>query len=363
VGSRKSNLALEVAPAVALAVFLVVISPVAAGEPIDGWAFPLLALAGLGAAALRRAPLAGFAVMLVSTSVYLAAGQPDGPIYLAPLIGALGVVAARPAYVWAPVAFVAFAGPATVKAAEEGGSPGLAAGGLVWVAVAAAFGAFLRLRRDQAGEQRSRALAEERLRIAREVHDVVGHSLAAISLQAGVAERLLDSRPAQAREAVAAIRTLSGQALDEVRCELGLLRSDGAAADLAPAGVGLDAVPGLVAGIRDAGADVELDLNAGEAPVPQAVGAATFRIVQEALTNVVRHAGDEARARVRVTRRGDALEVEVVDDGLHAPQSPPPGNGLSGMRERAHALGGTFASGARPQGGFRVWARLPAQPS
>jgi signal transduction histidine kinase len=233
----------------------------------------------------------------------------------------------------------------------------------VWVAVAAAFGAFLRLRRAQAGEAQSRALAEERLRIARDVHDVVGHSLAAISLQAGVAQRLLDSRPAQAREAVEAIRTLSGQALDEVRRELGLLRTDGARADLAPASVGLGAVPGLVAGIRGAGAHVELDIDADGAPVPYDVGAATFRIVQEALTNVVRHAGTEARARVHIARRGDALEIEVVDDGLHAPRSPSPGNGMTGMRERALALGGAFAADARAQGGFRVWARLPARPS
>jgi signal transduction histidine kinase len=360
VGSRTSSLALEVAPALALAVFLMAISPVAAGEPIDGWAYPLLAVAGLGVALLRRAPLVGFAVMLACTCAYLAAGQPDGPVYLAPLIGALGVVAAHPMRVWVPVAAVSYAGPA---AAGEGWRPSLAVGGLVWVVVAAAFSAFLRLRRAQAGEVRSRALAEERLRIAREVHDVVGHSLAAISLQAGVAERLLDSRPAQAREAVAAIRTLSGQALDEVRCELGLLRGDGAATDLAPGSVGLAAVPGLVAAIRDAGADVELDIEAGDAVVPEDVGAATFRIVQEALTNVVRHAGTEARARVRVARRGNALEIEVVDDGLHAPRSPPPGNGLTGMRERALAVGGAFAAGARPQGGFRVWARLPAQPS
>ncbi|MDQ3410083.1 MAG: histidine kinase [Actinomycetota bacterium] len=359
-GSRTTSLAIEVAPALALAVFLVVISPVAAGEPVDGWAYPLLAIAGLGAALLRRAPLWGFAVMLACTCAYLAAGQPDGPIYLAPLLGALGVVAAHPVTVWAPVAAVSFAGPAAVG---EGWSPSLALGGLVWVAVAAAFGAFLRLRRAQAGEAQSRALAEERLRIARDVHDVVGHSLAAISLQAGVAQRLLDSRPAQAREAVEAIRTLSGQALDEVRRELGLLRTDGARADLAPASVGLGAVPGLVAGIRGAGAPVELDIDADGAPVPYDVGAATFRIVQEALTNVVRHAGTEARARVHIARRGDALEIEVVDDGLHAPRSPSPGNGMTGMRERALALGGAFAADARAQGGFRVWARLPARPS
>jgi len=344
----------------ALTVLLLTISPVATGEPIDGWAYPLLAVSGGAAALLRRAPLAGFAVMLASACVYLAAGQPDGPVYLTPLIGALGVVARHPARVWVPVAVVSFAVPA---AAGQGWRPGLAFGGLVWAVAAAGFAGFLRLRRAQAGEAQSRVLAEERLRIAREVHDVVGHSLAAISLQAGVAERLLDSRPAQAREAVAAIRTLSGQALDEVRAELGLLRGDGAAADLAPASIGLDAVPGLVAAIRDAGASVELGMDAGDAPVPEAVGAATFRIVQEALTNVTRHAGARAHARVRVARRGDELEVEVVDDGLYAPRRAPPGNGLTGMAERAAALGGTFAAGARPQGGFRVWARLPLESS
>ncbi|HEV2819677.1 MAG TPA: histidine kinase [Solirubrobacteraceae bacterium] len=358
--SRRSTILLEIAPALALAVFLVTISPVAASEPVDGWAYPLLVAAGLGAALLRRAPLVGFALMLACTCLYLATGQPDGPIYLTPLLGALGVVAAHPARVWAPVAAVSFAAPA---AAGQGWRVSFVLGGLLWAGAAAAFAGFLRLRRVQAGEAQSRVLAEERLRIAREVHDVVGHSLAAISLQAGVAERLLDSRPVQAREAVAAIRTLSGQALDEVRCELGLLRREGAAAQLAPAHLGLDAVPGLVAALRDAGAEVELDIQDGGATVPDAVGAATLRIVQEALTNVVRHAGSAAQARVRVTRRADALEIEVVDDGLHAPQSPSPGNGLTGMRERAVALGGAFAAGSRTHGGFRVWARLPAPPS
>ncbi len=356
------GLVLEGGPAVALAALLIVISPVAAPEPIPAAGYPLLAGAGLAAGLLRRAPVLGFALMLGCTSVYLASGGPDGPIYLAPLIGAGGVVAARPARIWVPVAVASFVGPALAGGDTSGGvSPSLAVGAVVWVGGAVVFSAFVRLRRAQAAQASANALAQERLRIAREVHDVVGHALATISLQAGVAERFMDSRPQQAREAVTAIREVSVQALEEVRVALGMLRGAGEPAELGPAGGGLGAVPGLVATMRAAGAHVELDLATNGSVVPGPVGAAGFRIVQESLTNVVRHAGGQAHARVRVEQRDGAVEIEVVDDGPGAPREPLPGNGLNGMRERAVTLGGTFQAGARPHGGFRVFARLPLE--
>ncbi|MDQ3630186.1 MAG: sensor histidine kinase [Actinomycetota bacterium] len=360
---RIRGLVLEGGPAVALTVLLVIVSPVAAPEPIPAAGYPLLAGAGLAAGLLRRAPLLAFALMLACTSAYLAAGGPDGPVYLAPLVGAAGVVAAHPVRIWVPAAVLSFVGPAVAGGdTGDGLSPSLAVGGLVWVGAAGVFSAFVRLRAAQAAQTSANALAEERLRIAREVHDVVGHSLAAISLQAGVAERLMDRRPQQAREAVAAIRAISVQALEEVRAELGMLRSAGEPAELGPAGGGLRAVPGLVATMREAGVHVDLDLAANGPEVPGPVGAAGFRIVQEALTNVVRHAGGQAQAHVRVAQRDGAIEIEVVDDGPDAPREPTPGNGLNGMRERTATLGGTFLAGARPQGGFRIFARLPLEP-
>ena len=216
------------------------------------------------------------------------------------------------------------------------------------------------------GEEARRLFAEERLRMAREVHDVVGHSLAVISLQAGVAAHLLETRPQQAREAVAAIRKVSSEALDDLRAELGLLRdADGAPPAPAPVAC-LEAVPALVTSLRAAGVEVKLDAPAvnGEAPLPKAVSAAGYRIIREALTNVARHAGAGSSAHVRITRAEQAVEVEVVDDGAGPGEDGDgerEGSGIAGMRERAAALGGRLEAGAGEDGGFRVWASLPAR--
>jgi signal transduction histidine kinase len=212
-------------------------------------------------------------------------------------------------------------------------------------------------KRNEAAEGRRRT-AEERLSIAREMHDVVGHSLAVISLQAGVAERLLESRPDEVRKSVAAIRKVSREALTELRAELALLRGDGSPAERAPA-PDLRALPGLVSSMREAGLQVELDVDANQKPVPEIVAAAAYRIAQESLTNVVRHAGVGVHTTVRVEFDGKNLQVEVVDDGRGA-VGEPTGSGIDGMRERVAVLGGEFAAGARPQGGFRVWASIPS---
>jgi signal transduction histidine kinase len=204
-------------------------------------------------------------------------------------------------------------------------------------------------------------MAEERLSIAREMHDVVGHSLAVISLQAGVAEHLLGSRPDEVRKAVAAIRKVSRDALTELRGELALLRGEGTPAERRPA-PDLQALRDLVASMRDAGLDVRLDLNLNQRTIPEVVAAAAYRIAQESLTNVVRHAGAGAHAEVRIRHAGEGLEVEVTDDGRGA-QSVPSGTGIEGMRERVTALGGGFTAGNQPRGGFRVWASIPIPPS
>lgn len=202
---RPHGLLLEGGPAVALTVMLVVISPVAAPEPIPAGGYPLLVVTGLSAGLLRRAPLLAFALMLACTSAYLAADGPGGPVYLAPLIGAFGLFVARPAVVWLPAAALSFVLPAA--SAQDELSATLVLGGLLWVGAAMVFSVFVRARQAQVAQVNAAALTHERLRIAREVHDVVGHALAAISLQAGVAERFLDSRPEETRAAVAAIRS------------------------------------------------------------------------------------------------------------------------------------------------------------
>ena len=207
-------------------------------------------------------------------------------------------------------------------------------------------------------EEALRKLGDERLRIAREVHDVVAHTMVAINVQAGVAAHLIDADPSQARSALRDIKATSGEALRDLRGTLGVLRGDGDTAPLGPSS-GLADLDELAGALRAAGVDVALDV--GElGPLPPAVHAAGYRIVQESLTNVLRHAR-ATHARVRVSRDGDDVRVEVTDDGVGAGGAGGSGNGLRGMRERAAALEGALESGPAAGGGWRVRARLPVR--
>jgi signal transduction histidine kinase len=211
------------------------------------------------------------------------------------------------------------------------------------------------IRNRQAEEARRRA-SDERLAIARDLHDVVAHNISVINVQANTALHLMDRQPERAREALAAIHEVSRQALGELRSVLGVLRTDSAEAPLVPS-PGLDRVGELAAHTRTAGIAVRVEQQGVARPVPAGVDAAAYRIVQEALTNTVRHSGGRA-ATIRVRYDPDALTIEVDDDGRAVPL-PHPGNGVAGMTERARALGGTLDAGPRPGGGFRVLARLP----
>ena len=232
--------------------------------------------------------------------------------------------------------------------------------------LALAVGDIVRSQREAMGravaareEETLRKVGEERLRIAREVHDVVAHTMVAINVQAGVAAHLIDTDPGQARSALRDIKATSGEALRDLRATLGVLRGDDDAAPLGPSG-GLGDLDELAGALRAAGVDVRLDV--GElGQVPAAVHAAGYRIVQESLTNVLRHAG-ATQASVRVAREGDALRVEVVDDGAGGGGAGGgSGNGLRGMEERAAALQGVLESGPATGGGWRVRARLPVE--
>jgi signal transduction histidine kinase len=205
-------------------------------------------------------------------------------------------------------------------------------------------------------EETLRKVGEERLRIARELHDVVAHTMVAINVQAGVAAHLIDADPEQARSALRDIKATSGEALRDLRATLGVLRGDDDAAPLGPSG-GLGDLDELAGALRAAGIEVRLDVGA-LGPVPASVHAAGYRIVQESLTNVLRHAR-ATRARVRVAREGDQVQVEVTDDGLGSGGAGGSGNGLRGMEERAAALQGALESGPAAGGGWRVHARLP----
>lgn len=210
-------------------------------------------------------------------------------------------------------------------------------------------------------EEARRRVDEERLRIARELHDVTAHSLSIVAVQSGVALHVLDSDPAAARTALTAIRETSRDSLQELRGMLGVLRASGEAAGDAPLAPtpGLARINDLVRPLRDAGLNVEVSGPPDGPPLPAIADSSAYRIVQEALTNVLRHAGS-ASVRVVIARDDESLSVEIVDDGSgSAVRAQAEGHGIAGMRERAVALGGTFEAGPRPGGGWRVAATLP----
>ncbi|WP_246018608.1 sensor histidine kinase [Saccharothrix australiensis] len=209
--------------------------------------------------------------------------------------------------------------------------------------------AVLSLAKERAAERRGRQVEEERLRIAREVHDVVAHSLAMINVQAGVAAHVADRRPEEAVKALRAIKVASGHALDDLRATLGVLRT-GEGTTPAPSLSRLDELVGPVPKARVVG-------EPGEVPAP--VDAAAYRVVQESLTNALRYAPDATEITVAFVRTASALELTVRDDGSGAPAPQGAGTGLRGMRERVAALGGELSAGPRAGGGFEVRAVLP----
>ncbi|MFF4122947.1 sensor histidine kinase [Microbispora rosea] len=228
--------------------------------------------------------------------------------------------------------------------------------------------------REHAEELRARAatqaVSDERLRIARELHDMVAHSIGVIALQAGAARRVIDTQPERARDALGEIETAGRQTLSGLRRMLGGLRGPGQGRPAAPGpletasletaplepGAGLAGVDRLAATTTQAGVRVDVRRLGEPRPLPPEIDVSAYRIVQEAVTNVVRHAGT-ASCRVWIDYRDDEVRIEVLDDGRGGDSGE--GYGLIGMRERVGVLHGTFAAGPRPEGGFRVEARLP----
>jgi signal transduction histidine kinase len=210
-------------------------------------------------------------------------------------------------------------------------------------------------------EEAARRVDEERLRIARELHDVTAHSLSIVAVQSGVALHVLQTDPEAARAALTAIRATSRDSLQELRGMLGILRNSGDAtgeAPLAPS-PGLARLDDVVRPLRDAGLDVHVAGEPFDVALPAIVDSSAYRIVQEALTNVLRHA-DSKTVHVSIERRDESLCIEIVDDGaVSGAGRAAEGHGIAGMRERALALGGTFSAGPRAEGGWRVAAELP----
>jgi len=344
-----------------------------------GWA--LLVAGPVALAVVRRLPLVALAVSLAATAAYLSVDYPRGPFFLAALVAVfVAVRRANRVAVWTMVA-TAYAGYVAVTSLADSvdgvrlAQPSLGTYALVaaWTAVAVALAEGSRVRaahfaemmraREEAkrarSEQARRQASEERLRIARELHDVLGHHLSLINVRAGVALHLLDSRPEQAREALGAIKQASAEALREVRGVLAALNADDESAPRSPA-LGLDDLGPLVDEARAAGLEVDVRIDGEPEPLAAEVDRAAYRIVREALTNVRRHAGPSAAVTITIGYGADGLALRVEDTGVGESASDlGEGNGIPGMRERAVAVGGTLSVGPRPGGGFRVEACLP----
>ena len=390
--------------AVALALAAIIIPLLASLDHEVSRRLPVWALAVLGLAATlplavrRRWPLPVLGVVTVTVAVAGGYGQAFGPD---PMI-ALAVYMVATQYdrrrSLAALAVVEVTLVAALVVAESAFTKGDTVSPIV--AAAAWFvGDAVRARRAYAAglaeqaEQRQReelerarrSVVEERVRIARELHDVLAHSLSVVAIQAGAGRHVLDSQPEETRQALAAVETTSRDALAELRRVVGLLRQDDQSGlDLSPA-PGLADLARLVDQVRSAGVPVELDVKGKPTSLAPGIELSVYRVVQEALTNVVKHAGP-ARARVVISYGADAIDVEIVDDGRGSVSSSGDSNGtlslhssgsgasidngtgddaghhgISGMRERVALFGGSLAVGAGSEGGFRVAAHIPAE--
>jgi signal transduction histidine kinase len=305
--------------------------------------------------------------VLCAPAIAIAAGPPVAAVPLAfAIIGA--VVRGARIWAWGTLAGIALL---ALGAYLILGNPAALARPLLVALILSLFvgvGEAMRNRRDRYREisqrvaaRRESAAEEERLRIARELHDVLAHSLSQISVQAGVGLHLFDTRPEKARESLAAIKTTSSQALEEVRGVLGFLRSEGYPASRAPE-PDLERIPVLVETYRRAGLDVTYENHLAGIPAP-AIQLAVYRIVQESLTNIGRHA-QATTVRIRLVEDAGDYVVSIADDGRGLPEgSSSTGKGMLGMRERAELLGGTFTAAAAETGGLVVTARIPVRTS
>ncbi|RCH66731.1 sensor histidine kinase [Streptomyces sp. SDr-06] len=341
-------------------------------------ALPREAAAIVAAMALgwaRRRPLPVFGVLLAESCAAAAVGAKTWPFFLvtAILVGCLAATRPRPtAVVAACVELTVW--PCQWWAMDHGrealsDAVSMMAALAATVAIAWLTGNSVRQQQDYARALRTQVLTAERLRIAREVHDTVAHSMGVIAIQAGAAALVLDARPQDARKALAAIETTSRETLAGLRRMLVSLRRADDDTATRPVAAGLEAVDRLAETTADAGVRVEVHWQGERRPLPPEVDMAAFRIIQESVTNTVRHSGAR-HCQVCVDYGDEELAIEITDDGcgadraggraeVRAGATSGSGLGITGMRERVALLHGRFSAGARPEGGFRVAARLP----
>jgi signal transduction histidine kinase len=343
-------------------------------QALDLVAYLLLAAGPVALFWRWRSPALVLGVVMAASVLYFALGYPYGPAWLALIVAIWTAVtggARRAAWVTAFVGLAAYFVLAAVfdRGAPVASVPAVVAhlGWLLVVLAAAEVATASRQRRQAAertrAEEARRRAGEERMRIARELHDVLAHNISLINVQAGVALHLMDEQPGQSRSALVAIKQASNDALGELRSVLDVLRQGDEAPPRTPAS-GLAHLERLVAGAEATGLQVRTRVEGTPRPLPAGTDLAAYRIVQESLTNVTRHAGP-ASATVLVAYGGKDLTVQVDDDGRgpsaagETGTAKGNGNGIRGMRERVAALGGELTTGPRPGGGFRVRARLP----
>jgi signal transduction histidine kinase len=341
---------------------------------VDDLPIPVLLVFAVASAALfwrRQAPLAVLAVALAGWALTIGSGYAD--------LGGVAIIALYSAGRYATddrLAQLGVGAAIVVVVLDNRTAPdpwGEAVFGAVVMFVAWYVGRRVRLRQQRAAELRReqaaearRVVIEERTRIARELHDVVAHRVSLMTVQAGAAKAVAAQDPEGALRAMSAVEEAGRQALDELRHLLGVLRPETDLDGLGPQ-PGLADLPRLVEQTRGAGLDVSLATDGVVAGLPARVDLFAYRIVQEALTNVLKHAGPGARTEVRLGSDGRGVVIEVLDDGPGATAPPGPdaddagarGHGIVGMRERARLLGGTLDASPRPGGGFSVVAHLP----
>lgn len=346
-----------------------------ASRRLDALGVTLLAV-GAGSVVLRRRSAEGaLGLALATTATYWTLGFPRGPVFAGLLVTvghAILVGRRRAAVVSMVVGFGVFPWGRYLLGRGEAPSVASVLALAAWLITILSVVEAVRSRRERVREaQRSaeealrRQAADERVRIARELHDAVAHNMSLINIQAGVALHLMgsgtgDADAGKAAEALGTIKQASREALVEPRSILGVLRSVDEEAPRTPT-PSLDRIDDLVATAALSGVEVRLDLDLDGEPIPRPVDLAAYRIIQESLTNVARHA-DRSEAQVRVSAGGGELTVEVVDEGSGrspARDIPSGGNGIAGMRERAASVGGELEAGPRAGRGFAVRARLP----
>lgn len=332
--------------------------------------YVLLAASALVLAAHSRAPRIVLLVAAACVLGYVFRVGPDVIAVVPVLIAVYAVVAAGHRLIAvaasAPFVVLAFVG----NPIREGILP------IGWFLASGVMGEVARARRAYLNQVEQRAAeaertreeaarrraADERLRIARDLHDSLTHHISVIKVQAGVAAHLARKRGEEVPETLLAIQEASREAVRELRATLDVLRSSGGETDDGPPGHGLGRLTDLVEGTRSAGLPITVRVTGRQRGLPSDIDRAAYRIVQEALTNVTRHAGP-ATASVQVDYTPNALTVRVDDDGRATPDAAPvPGVGLLGMRERVAALGGRLRAEPRPEGGFTVQAKLPTHP-